>query len=80
MALAISEDRIIITFDRDYGELIYRLGLSTPSGVIYLRYAPHIPFEPADQLIRLFRAGDIAFEGKFTVIKRDQIRQRSLPG
>ena len=79
MARAVSEKRIIITFDRDYGELIYRLGLSPPSGVVYLRYTPRTAVEPADQLIQLFQTEDIAFEGKFTVIKRDQIRQRPLP-
>ncbi len=79
MARAVSEERIIITFDRDYGELIYRLRVSPPPGVIYLRYAPRTPFEPAAQLIELFRDGQIVFEGKFTVIKRDQIRQRPLP-
>lgn len=30
MSRAVAEERIIITFDRDYGELIYRLGLSPP--------------------------------------------------
>jgi len=36
MELAISEDRIIITFDSDYGELVYKYGYK-PTGVIYLR-------------------------------------------
>ncbi len=74
MSRAVSEQRIIITFDRDYGELIYRLGLSPPSGVIYLRYNPRSSTEPAEQLISLFQTRNIAFEGKFTVVKRDQIR------
>ena len=79
MARAVAEERIIITFDRDYGELIYRLGLLPPLGVIYLRYAPRSPVEPASQLTSLFQAQDLTFVGKFTVIKRDQIRQRPLP-
>ena len=29
------EERVILTFDRDYGELIYRLRLRSPIGVIY---------------------------------------------
>ena len=37
LAWAVSGKRVILTFDRDYGELIYRLGLTPPSGVIYLR-------------------------------------------
>lgn len=62
MARAVSEGRVILTFDRDYGELIYRLGLRPPAGVIYLRDRRQRPFE-----------------GKFTVVERDLIRQRLLP-
>jgi predicted nuclease of predicted toxin-antitoxin system len=45
------EQRVIITFDRDYGELIYRLRLPSPTGVIYLRFRPHTPEEPAILLL-----------------------------
>ncbi len=31
---------VVITFDGDYGELIYRLRRATPAGVVYLRFAP----------------------------------------
>ncbi len=31
------ENRIIITFDRDYGELIFKHNLKHSAGVIYLR-------------------------------------------
>ena len=34
MEIVIQQKRIIITFDRDYGELIYKLKF-TPPGVIY---------------------------------------------
>src|SRR4051812_22896459 len=50
LARANHEDRIILTFDRDYGELIYRHGLPTPGGVVYLRFDPITPEEPADIL------------------------------
>ncbi len=36
LARAVDEQRIILTFDRDYGELIYRFRLPPPKGVIYL--------------------------------------------
>ena len=37
MAIAINEQRTIITFDRDYGELIFKFGYKPETGVIYLR-------------------------------------------
>jgi len=49
---AATEARVILTFDRDYGELIYRRRLSVPAGVVYFRYDPVSPEEPAEHLLR----------------------------
>jgi predicted nuclease of predicted toxin-antitoxin system len=76
---ATDEQRVILTFDRDYGELIYRLRLPSPVGVIYLRFRPHTPEEPAQLLLNLFQTERLQFERWFTVVERDQIRQRPLP-
>jgi hypothetical protein len=40
---ACQEERIILTFDRDYGELIFKHRSSLPAGVIYLRFDPGYP-------------------------------------
>ncbi|MDF5722276.1 MAG: DUF5615 family PIN-like protein [Rhizonema sp. PD37] len=79
LARAVHEQRVILTFDRDYGELIYRLKLSSPAGVIYFRYQPRSPQEPAEQLLIISTTEGLHFEGKFTVVERKQIRQRPLP-
>ena len=55
LARAADEERVILTFDRDYGELIYRLRLRSPRGVIYLRFRPHTPEEPASILLNLLQ-------------------------
>ena len=79
LARAADEQRIILTFDRDYGELIYRQRLRSPSGIIYLRFQPQTPTEPAEVLLNLFQRKDLEFQQRFTVVSRDQIRQRNLP-
>lgn len=79
LARAVDEERIILTFDRDYGELIYRLRMPTPTGVVYFRYFPTTAEEPAEDLIRLLNIEKISLQGLFTVYERNQIRQRSLP-
>jgi predicted nuclease of predicted toxin-antitoxin system len=79
LAWATEEQRMILTFDRDYGELIYRLTLPCPKGVIYLRFQPETPEEPAQIMLNLFRTTGLQFEGWFTVFDREQIRQRPLP-
>ncbi len=35
--IATIEERTILTFDRDYGELIFRKGYKPEAGIIYLR-------------------------------------------
>jgi len=42
---SISEKRLIITFDSDFGELIFKLGYS-PKGVIFFRWKTFKPLDP----------------------------------
>jgi len=76
IGLAINENRTIITFDRDYGELIFKKGYKPQAGVIYLRWEEFQPNEPGEYLLELFRSKVIKFEGRLTVIGLDHIRQR----
>jgi predicted nuclease of predicted toxin-antitoxin system len=79
LAIARKEKRIVITFDRDYGELIYARGNLPPEGVLYLRVAPLHPSEPSEWLQRIVREG-IPLVGNFTIFSGwNHIRQRVLP-
>ncbi len=77
--MANHEERIILTFDRDYGELIYRLKMIAPYGVVYFRFQPLSPLEPYDFLIKIIETNKIKLEQMFTIVERDKIRQRHLP-
>ena len=79
LAQATREARIVLTFDRDYGELIYRFGLPVPAGVVYFRFQPLTPTEPAERLLELLNMAAITLEHKFTTLRRTQVRQRALP-
>lgn len=72
------ENRIILTFDRDYGELIYRRKLPVPSGVVYFRLIPATPEEAAKILLWIIQKNEIDLTGRFSIIERDKIRQRPL--
>lgn len=78
LKIALLENRIILTFDRDYGELIFKRKLPLDSGVIYFRIIPFTPEETAFIFFNLFKIQDLSLEGKFTIVERDKIRQRSL--
>ncbi|MFA6531161.1 MAG: DUF5615 family PIN-like protein, partial [Candidatus Micrarchaeia archaeon] len=44
---ALKDKSIILTFDRDYGELIFRYPRLIPDGLVYFRFDPSSPEEPA---------------------------------
>lgn len=79
LELAVNEKLIILTFDRDYGELIYRLKKPCPPGVVYFRYAPKTPEQPGQDLIVFLNTEDLSLVHKFTVVESNQLRQRPLP-
>jgi len=77
MKIAIEEDRVIITFDSDFGELVFRVGMR-PKGIIFFRWHDFMPDEPGLFLADLIEDDNMTFEGYFTVIDANQIRQRKL--
>ena len=46
LRMAREEERVLITFDRDFGELVYRHASPVPPGIIYLRVPPASPEAP----------------------------------
>jgi hypothetical protein len=79
LARAALERRILLTFDRDYGALVYHYGLRPPAGATYFRFMPRSPEEPADRLLVLLAVPALILEGRFTVLEPGQARQRALP-
>ncbi len=73
-----SDDRIILTFDSDYGELIFKNGYNISNGVIYFRWSIFNAEEPGDYLLYLIDRNEIDFKNKFTVINRNNIRQKNI--
>ena len=73
---AVREDRVLVTFDTDYGSLTYRDQLPATSGVVTFRLLPDIPADAQARLV----AGSITAQddgsGYFWVIS---LRRRPLP-
>ena len=72
------EHRIAISFDRDFGELIFKKKSYIPAGMIYLRFIPKSPEEAAKHIVKIITQKHITFKNNFTVVHRDHIRQRPL--
>jgi predicted nuclease of predicted toxin-antitoxin system len=66
---------IILTFDKDYGEIIFKYNSQAPPAVVYFRDKGVNPVSAAITLIELIGKG-ISFDQCFTVIDKDNVRQR----
>jgi len=73
-----AEGRVVITFDRDFGELVAREKRSAEAGVVLLRMIPHSASEVSELLVELLNREDIEFARRLTVIDRRHLRQRQL--
>ncbi len=76
---AFTQQRILLTFDRDYGELVYLRRLPCPSAIILLRFDPATPEEAGTMVSELLSADNQEIIGFFIVLGRDYIRKRPLP-
>src|ERR1039458_9195212 len=76
-ALCAAQERILLTFDKDFGELVFHRGLPAGSGVVLFRITPDSPEEAAEVAVALVQSQpDLA--GWLCVVTRDRIRMRPL--
>ena len=79
LAAARAQSRILLTFDLDMGQLVFERRLGVPPGIIVIRDVPLTLSDTVQLIIALFDRQDLTFEGQFTVVTGDRIRQRPLP-
>jgi predicted nuclease of predicted toxin-antitoxin system len=78
MALANVEQRWLATFDRDYGELIFRLRQPAPPVLVLLRLQSYQPRDPALWQQHLAEQG-LLHEGYFHQFDGETLRRRPFP-
>ena len=76
LTFAEAEQRTILTFDRDYGELIFKHDFKPSQGVIYLRFDAYHPMDPGIIIEDLLTNNEFDFTNSLTVIDKNGIRQR----
>lgn len=74
-----SESRIVVTYDRDFGYLVFRAGVPVPPGIVYFRSQPAFPESTALELLAVLETPGVVLEGRLTVVEPGRIRQRPLP-
>jgi predicted nuclease of predicted toxin-antitoxin system len=75
---SIREERLVVTFDRDFGELVTRGAQHPPAGVLLLRIVPKDAPEVTALLLTLLARTDIIWRNHLSVVDRVHIRQRPL--
>jgi predicted nuclease of predicted toxin-antitoxin system len=75
LVLAVDENRILITNDKDFGELIYRNGLNH-AGVLFLRPRDENPSSRVSMLEFVLNNHSSQLPGSFVVVTEDRVRIR----
>ena len=77
LAWAVREKRILLTFDKDFGELAKASALPATSGVVLLRIRMHTPDDIGRRLADLIMARS-DWSGHFSVIEPGRVRMRPI--
>ena len=77
LSYAVEHKLIIITFDRDFGDLIFRDNSIKPIGVVLFRFKDLLPIYAGEILMTVLQNGT-SLVPFFTVISDDTIRQKLL--
>ncbi len=78
LARAVAESRILITFDKDFGELAYHAGLPATCGVVLFRISPDSPSRVARAAVTVLE-GRTDWRGHFSVVEEHRLRMAHLP-
>jgi predicted nuclease of predicted toxin-antitoxin system len=75
---AIREDRVILTFDRDFGEMAVRGPKKPEAGVLLLRLTPNSAEQVTQLLVDLLARTDVTWRGFLSVVDEAHVRQRPI--
>jgi predicted nuclease of predicted toxin-antitoxin system len=79
LARAQAEQRLVVTHDKYFGELAFRVGLPAECGVILLRLSGDDPDADNQRALQAIESRS-DWAGHFSVVTEDRIRMRPLPG
>lgn len=77
LARAVELDAVLVTNDRDFGELIFHRGRRPPGCLLYIRIRDLSPEIVATRLLAAL--DDPKVRGQMVVIERDGVRFRAFP-
>lgn len=75
---AVKDDRILITEDKDFGQLVYA-SMRQTGGVIFIRFPAGVRRNLADAVVELVRQRGQRLIGSFTVLQPGRVRTGRNP-
>lgn len=78
LSIAADQQRLLLTEDKDFGELVFRLKRGLP-GVILFRMADVLWHSRYKRLTKLFQQHAKQLDRKYIVVEGDRFRFRSMP-
>ena len=77
IAIAQGDDRLLLTEDKDFGELLFRWRWSVP-GLVLVRIDPELADLRSDRLMAAIARYGGGLRGRYTVIEEARFRSRPL--
>lgn len=78
LARAVAESRVLITFDKDFGELAFRSHLPASCGVVLFRITQRGRVQDTQRVVETLQSRS-DWSGAFWTVTDQRIRRRSLP-
>jgi predicted nuclease of predicted toxin-antitoxin system len=78
LAHACKQGQWLLTFDRDYGELVFANAAPAPPAIVYVRQGPYPPEQLADMVQALLQDAEFVV-GHLVVVSGRSMRRRPLP-
>jgi len=78
LSRAQADNRILLTFDKDFGELAFRSGLPVSSGIVLFRISLRSPGAVARTAVAAVTSRS-DWQGHFSVVEANRIRMTPLP-
>lgn len=79
LARAQDESRLVLTFDKNFGERAFRTNLPASSGIVLLRISMPSSMAVARLVVEVLEGRD-DWTGHFAEVDDERIRKRPLPG
>ncbi len=73
-----AEERLLLTFDKDFGDLVFHLGLAASNGIILFRIRTSSAAVQAQRIVALL-GSRTDWHGQSSVVDEHTIRMRPLP-